>query len=67
MSEKELRKYRLTSTNEPSDEHLKALMHAAGQEARSRWAKAEASFNNELRELVAKRQCKQSNNNGAGA
>ena len=52
MSEQELRKYRLTDVEEPTDEQLEALMHAAGEEARRRGAEAEAMFQNELEQLV---------------
>jgi endonuclease YncB( thermonuclease family) len=53
MSEQELRKYRLTDVEEPTDEQLAALMHAAGEEARRRGAEAEAMFQNELEQLVS--------------
>lgn len=53
MSEQELKKYRLTSVEEPTDEQLKALMHAAGEEARRRGAEAEAKFRAELEQLVS--------------
>jgi hypothetical protein len=53
MSEQELRKYRLTDVEEPTDEQLEALMHAAGEEARRRGAEAEAKFQNELEQLVS--------------
>ena len=52
MSEQELKKYRLTSVEEPTDEQLEALMHAAGEEARRRGAEAEAKFRAELEQLV---------------
>ena len=44
MSEQELKKYRLTGVEEPTDEQLEALMHAAGEEARRRSAEADAKF-----------------------
>ena len=53
MSEQELKKYRLTSVEEPTDEQLKALMHAAGEEARRRGAEAEAKYRAELEQLVS--------------
>ena len=53
MSEQELKKYRLTSVEEPTDEQLEALMHAAGEEARRRGAEAEAKFRAELAQLVS--------------
>lgn len=53
MSEQELRKYRLTSVEEPTDEQLEALMHAAGEEARRRGAEAEAKYRAELEQLLS--------------
>ncbi|MBO5697515.1 MAG: hypothetical protein J6R90_03875 [Alistipes sp.] len=53
MSEQELKKYRLTGVEEPTDEQLEALMHAAGEEARRRGAEAEAKFRTELEQLVS--------------
>ena len=53
MSEQELKKYRLTSVEEPTDEQLEALMHAVGEEARRRGAEAEAKFRAELEQLVS--------------
>lgn len=53
MSEQELKKYRLTGAEEPSDEQLEALMRAAGDEARRRGAEAEAQFQAELEQLVS--------------
>lgn len=53
MSEPELKKYRLTGVEEPSDEQLEALMHAAGDEARRRGAEAETQFQAELEQLVS--------------
>ena len=53
MSEQELRKYRLTGIEEPTDEQLEALMHAAGEEARRRGVEAEAKFRAELEQLVS--------------
>ena len=53
MSEKKKKKYRLTSVEEPTDEQLKALMHAAGEEARRRGAEAEAKYRAELEQLVS--------------
>ena len=48
-----MKKYRLTSVEEPTDEQLEALMHAAGEEARRRGAEAEAKFRAELEQLVS--------------
>ena len=53
MSEQELKKYRLTSVEEPTDEQLEALMHAAGEEARRRGAEAEGKYRAELEQLVS--------------
>ncbi len=53
MSEQELKKYRLTGIEEPTDEQLEALMHAAGEEARRRGAEVEAKFRAELELLVS--------------
>lgn len=53
MSEQELKKYRLTSEVEPTDEQLDALMQAAGEEARRKGAEAEAKFRAELEQLVS--------------
>ena len=53
MSEQELSKYRLTGIEEPTDEQLEALMHAAGEEARRRGVEAEAKFRAELEQLVS--------------
>ncbi|MBO5830624.1 MAG: hypothetical protein J6R01_03370 [Alistipes sp.] len=53
MSEQELKKYRLTSDVEPTDEQLDALMQAAGDEARRKNAEAEAKFRAELEQLVS--------------
>ena len=53
MSEQELKKYRLTSEVEPTDEQLDALMEAAGEEARRKSAEAEAKFRAELEQLVS--------------
>lgn len=53
MSEQELKKYSLTSIEEPTDEQLEALMHAAGEEARRRGAEAEAKYRAELEQLVS--------------
>ena len=52
MSEQELKKYRLIGVEEPKEEQLEALMHAAGEEARRRGAEAEAKFRAELEQLV---------------
>ena len=52
MSEQELKKYRLIGVEEPTEEQLEALMHAAGEEARRRGAEAEAKFRAELEQLV---------------
>lgn len=53
MSEQELKKYRLTGVEEPTDEQLEALMHAAGEEARRRGVEAEEKFQSELERLVS--------------
>lgn len=53
MSEQELKKYRLTSEVEPTDEQLDALMQAAGEEVRRKSAEAEAKFRAELEQLVS--------------
>ncbi|MBQ8492806.1 MAG: hypothetical protein IJ464_00780 [Alistipes sp.] len=53
MSEQELKKYRLTSVEEPTDEQLEALMHAAGEEARRRGAEAESKYRAELERLLS--------------
>ncbi|MBQ8366737.1 MAG: hypothetical protein IJX40_03295 [Alistipes sp.] len=53
MSEQELKKYRLTGVEEPTDEQLEALMHAAGEEARRRGAESDAKFRAELERLVS--------------
>ena len=64
MSEHELKKYRLTSVEEPTDEQLEALMHAAGEEARRRGAEAEAKFRAELEQLVSDNVAKYTCSNG---
>ncbi|MBR2033013.1 MAG: hypothetical protein IKJ08_05150 [Alistipes sp.] len=64
MSEQELKKYRLTSVEEPTDEQLEALMHAAGEEARRRGAEAEAKFRAELEQLVSDNLANYSCSNG---
>ena len=64
MSEQELKKYRLTSVEEPSEEQLEALMHAAGDEARRRGAEAEAQFQAELEQLVSDNLANYSCSNG---
>ena len=64
MSEQELKKYRLTSVEEPTDEQLEALMHAAGEEARRRGAEAEAKFRAELEQLVLDNVAKYTCSNG---
>ncbi len=64
MSEQELKKYRLTSVEEPSDEQLEALMHAAGDEARRRGAEAEVQFQAELEQLVSDNLANYSCSNG---
>ncbi len=64
MSEQELKKYRLTSVEEPSEEQLEALMHAAGDEARRRGAEAEAQFQTELEQLVSDNLANYSCSNG---
>ena len=53
MSEQELKKYRLTGVEDPTDEQLEALMHAAGEEARRRGAESDAKFRAELEQLVS--------------
>lgn len=53
-----IRKYRLTSMEEPSDKMLAQLMKAACAEASERAAKAERAYFAELSELVEKtRRC----------
>lgn len=64
MSEQELKKYRLTGVEDPSDEQLEALMHAAGDEARRRGAEADAKFQTELEQLVSDSIAKYSCGNG---
>ncbi|MBR6721355.1 MAG: hypothetical protein IKL63_04440 [Alistipes sp.] len=64
MSEQELKKYRLTGAEEPSDEQLEALMRAAGDEARRRGAEAEAQFQAELEQLVSDNLANYSCSNG---
>ena len=64
MSEQELKKYRLTSVEEPTDEQLEALMHAAGEEARRRGAEAEAKFRAELEQWVSDNVAKYTCSNG---
>lgn len=64
MSEQELKKYRLTGVDDPTDEQLEALMHAAGEEARRRGAEAEAKFIAELEQLVSENVANYSCGNG---
>jgi hypothetical protein len=64
MSEQELKKYRLTGVEEPTDEQLEALMHAAGEEARRRGAETEAKFQSELEQLVSENLANYSCGNG---
>lgn len=53
MSEQELKKYRLTGIDEPTDEQLEALMHAAGEEVRRRGAETESKLLAELEQLLS--------------
>lgn len=64
MLEQELKKYRLTGINEPTDEQLKALMHIAEEEARRREAEAEAKFRAELEQLLSNNIADNTNGNG---
>ena len=48
-----MKTYRLTGVEEPTDEQLEALMHAAGEEARRKYAGAEAKGQAELKQLVS--------------
>lgn len=54
MSTAPIRKYRLTSTKEPSDRMLAQLMKSACAEANERATKAERAYFAELSELVEK-------------
>ena len=67
MSEQELKKYRLTSLEDPSDEQLEALMQAAGDAARKRSAETEAHFLSELNRIIAEKQNKSAHKNGESA
>jgi len=67
MSEQELKKYRLTSLEDPSDEQLEALMQAAGDVARKRSAETEAHFLSELHRIIAEKQNKSSCKDGKSA
>lgn len=53
MSEKELNSYRLTSTEEPTDEMLSAIMREAAEDAVSRWKEAERRFLQEIEEMLS--------------
>lgn len=56
MSEQELKKYRLTSMEDPTDEQLEALMAAAGDAVRKRSADTEKMFYAELQRVITERQ-----------
>lgn len=51
MADEELKKYRLTSTEEPSDELLEALMEKVGAAARESSRKAEEAMQRMLAEV----------------
>ncbi|MBR5205796.1 MAG: hypothetical protein IKW52_01365 [Alistipes sp.] len=67
MSDQELRSYKLTNVEDPSDELLEALIQAAGEAARKRGIEADAKFERELQQLVTERQSKYSCSNGKKA
>ncbi len=50
MSEEELNSYRLTSTEEPSDEMLARIMSDAAEDARRRGEEANKKFFDKLRQ-----------------
>ncbi len=54
MAEKELRSYRLTSMEEPSDEMLHAIMEQVAEAARESTKRAEAAMQRMLEETFAK-------------
>lgn len=54
MAEKELRSYRLTSMEEPSDEMLHAIMEQVAEAARESTKRAEAAMRRMLEETIAK-------------
>lgn len=54
MAEKELRSYRLTSMEEPSDEMLHAIMEQVAEAARESTKRAEAVMQRMLEETIAK-------------
>lgn len=54
MAEKELRSYRLTSMEEPSDEMLHAIMEQVAEAARESTKRAEAAMQRMLEETIAK-------------
>ena len=54
MTEKELRSYRLTSMEEPSDEMLHAIMEQVAEAARESTKRAEAAMQRMLEETIAK-------------
>ena len=54
MAEEELRSYRLTSTEEPTDEMLHAIMEQVAEEARKSTQRAEASLQQMFEETVAR-------------
>ena len=64
MSDQELRSYKLTNVEDPTDELLEALIQAAGEAARKRGIEADAKFERELQQLVTERQSKHSYSNG---
>lgn len=54
MTEKELRSYRLTSDQEPTDEMLQAIMDKVAEEARKSTAQAEATKKRMFLDFVIK-------------
>lgn len=54
MAEKELRSYRLTSMEEPSDEMLHAIMEQVAEAARESTKRAEAAMQRMLEETIVK-------------
>lgn len=54
MAEKELRSYRLTSMEEPSDEMLHAIMEQVAEAARESTKRAEAAMQRMLEETIDK-------------
>lgn len=59
MTDEELRSYRLTSTEEPSDEMLQAIMDKVGEAARASSARAEARKQEMLRNALELARAKQ--------